>query len=216
LTQKGAPVIYASYSTGMDLRLGTSPLGSPEAALIASSIAGLCQYYQLPCQVPGVLSDSKQHGVQAAYEKTLTGVSAAMSGANLISGIGGLETGLTFDFGLAVLDDEIVRMIKHFKSGIEVNEETLSTDIIHEIGPFGNFLSHDSTLLKMRSMSQTRLFDRSNREDWENKGKPQSYAKALSRAVDILENYRPEPLPESAIQSIRAIVIEAEKEVGVK
>ena len=139
-----------------------------------------------------------------------------MSGANLISGIGGLETGLTFDFGLAVLDDEIVRMIKHFKSGIEVNEKTLSKDIIHEIGPFGNFLGHDSTLLKMRSMSQTRLFDRSNREDWEDKGKPQSYTKALSRAVEILENHRPEPLPESAIKCIRAIVNEAEKEVGVK
>jgi len=216
LVQKGAPVIYASYSTGMDLRLGTSPLGSPEAALIASAIAGLCQYYQLPCLVPGIMSDSKQHGVQAAHEKTLTGVSAAMSGANLISGIGGLETGLTFDFGLAVLDDEIVRMIKHFKSGIEVNEETLSKDMIHEIGPFGNFLSHDSTLLKMRSLSQTRLFDRSNREDWENKGKSQSYDKALSLAVEILENYKPEPLPESAIKCIRAIVNEAEKEVGVE
>ncbi len=216
LIQKGAPVIYASYSTGMDLRLGTSPLGSPEASLIASSIAGLCQYYQLPCLVPGILSDSKQHGAQAAFEKTLTGVSAAMSGANLISGIGGLETGLTFDFGLAVLDDEIVRMIKQFKSGIEVNQETLSKDIIHEIGPFGNFLSHDSTLLKMRSMSQTCLFDRSNREDWENKGKPRSYAKALSRAIEIIENHRPESLPESAIRRIRSIVEEAEKEVGLK
>ena len=127
-----------------------------------------------------------------------------------------LETGLTFDFGLAVLDDEIVRMIKPFKSGIEVNEETLSKDMIHEIGPFGNFLSHDSTLLKMRSLSQTRLFDRSNREDWENKGKSQSYGKALSLAVEILENYKPEPLPESAIKCIRAIVNEAEKEVGVE
>ncbi len=216
LVRKGAPVIYASYSTGMDLRLGTSPLGSPEAALIASSVAGLCQYYQLPCLVPGILSDSKQRGVQAAYEKTLTGVSAAMSGANLISGIGGLESGLTFDFGLAVLDDEIVRMIKYFKSGIEVNQETLSKDIIHEIGPFGNFLSHDSTLLKMRSMSQTRLFDRSNREDWESKGKPESYSKALLNAVDILENYTPDPLPEAVAEDIRSIVREAEKEVGLE
>ncbi len=65
-------------------------------------------------------------------------------------------------------------------------------------------------------MSQTRLFDRSNREDWENKGEPQSYAKALSRAVEILENHKPESLPESAIKCIRAIVNEAEKEVGVK
>lgn len=216
LVKKGAPVIYASFSTGMDLRLGTSPLGSPEAALISSSVAGLCQYYQLPCQVPGISSDSKAQGVQAAFEKTLTGMAAVMAGANLISGIGGLETGLTFDFGLAILDAEIVRMIKYFKHGIEVNEDTLSKDIIHEIGPYGNFLSHKSTLLRMRSMSHSQLFDRSNREDWQNKGRPKSYTKALSQAIDILENHKPESLTESAVKHIHTIVEDAEKEVGLK
>ena len=88
--------------------------------------------------------------------------------------------------------------------------------MIHEIGPFGEFLSHDTTLLKMKSLSQTQLFDRSNREDWEKKGRQQSYAKALSRAIDILENHKPQPLPDSAFKQIRAIVEEAEKEVGVK
>ena len=139
-----------------------------------------------------------------------------MAGANLIVGIGGLETGLTFDFGQAVLDDEIVRMIKHLRQGIEVNAETLSVDLIQEIGPFGEFLSHDTTLSKMKSLSQTHLFDRNSREDWENNGKPQSYAKALSQAIDIIENHEPEPLPVSAVKQIRVIVEEAEKEMNVK
>ncbi len=215
LVRKGTPVIYSSYSTAMDLRLGTSPLGSPETALIGASVAGLCHYYQLPCLVPGISSDSKQHGAQAAFEKTLTGVAAALAGASLLVGIGGLETGLTFDFGQAVLDDEIVRMIKHLRQGIEVNPETLSVDMIDEIGPFGEFLSHDTTLSKMRSLSQTHLFDRNNREDWENNGKPNSYAKALSRAIEILETHQPEPLPDGAAERIRSIVEEAEKQVGV-
>ena len=107
-------------------------------------------------------------------------------------------------------------MIKNLKQGFEVNAETLLADLIHEIGPFGEFLSHDTTLLKMKSLSQTDLFDRNNREGWENHGKPQSYARALSRAVDILENHEPEPLPVSAAERIRAIVEEAEKEANVK
>jgi trimethylamine--corrinoid protein Co-methyltransferase len=184
--------------------------------LIAAAVAGLCRYYQLPCLVPGISSDSKQHGSQAAFEKALTGVAAAMAGASLLVGIGGLETGLAFDFGQAVLDDEIFRMIKHIRMGIEVNPETLSVDLIHEIGPSGEFLSHDTTLSKMKTLSQTHLFDRNSREDWENKGKPQSYAKALSRAIDILENHKPEPLNESAARQISAIVQEAEKEVNAK
>jgi trimethylamine--corrinoid protein Co-methyltransferase len=216
LVRKGTPVIYASYSTAMDMRFGTSPLGSPETALIATAVAGLCRYYQLPCLAPGIMSDSKQTGSQAAFEKALTGVPAAMAGANLIVGIGGLETGLTFDFGQAVLDDEIFRMIKHIKTGIEVNPETLSVDLIHEIAPSGGFLSHDSTLSKMKTLSQTQLFDRNTREDWENQGKPSSYARALSRAIDIVENHKPEPLPGSAAGRIRAIVEEAEREVSAK
>ena len=216
LVRKGTPVVYSSYSTGMDLRLGTSPLGSPETALIGASVAGLCRYYQLPSLVPGISSDSKQHGTQAAFEKAMTGILAAMAGASLLIGIGGLETGLTFDFGQAVLDDEIVRMIKYLKQGIEVKAETLSVDLIHEIGHSGNYLSHDTTLLKMKSMSQTHLFDRSNREDWEINGKPDSYARALARAIEILETHQPEPLPAGAAEHIRGIVEEAEKEVSVK
>jgi trimethylamine--corrinoid protein Co-methyltransferase len=215
LVRKGTPVVYSSYSTGMDLRLGTSPLGSPETALIGASVAWLCRYYQLPSLVPGISSDSKQHGTQAASEKVMTGVTAAMAGASLLIGIGGLETGLTFDFGQAVLDDEIVRMIKHLKQGIEVNAETLSVDLIHEIGHSGNYLSHDATLRKMKSLSQTHFFDRSNREDWEINGKPDSYARALSRAIEILETHQPDPLPAGAAERIRSIVEEAEKEVGV-
>ncbi len=216
LARKGAPLFYCSYSTALDLRLGTSPLGSPETALIGAAVAGLCRYYQLPCLVPGISSDSKQPGSQAAFEKTLTGVAAAMAGASLQVGIGGLETGLTFDFGQAVLDDEIVRMIKHLRQGFEVNAETLSTDLIDEVGHFGEYLSHDSTLAKMKTLSQTHLFDRSNREDWELNGKPDSYDRALARAREILDTHEPAPLPPGAAEQIRSIVDEAEKELKLK
>jgi trimethylamine--corrinoid protein Co-methyltransferase len=216
LVRKGAPLFYCSYSTALDLRLGTSPLGSPETALIGATVSELCRYYQIPCLVPGIMSDSKQPGSQAAFEKTLTGVAAAMAGASLQVGIGGLETGLTFDFGQAVLDDEIVRMIKHLKHGFEVNAETLSVDLIDEVGHFGEFLSHDSTLAKMRTLSQTHLFDRNNREGWELNGKPDSYDKALARAREILNTHEPAPLPPGAAEQIRSIVDEAERELKLK
>ena len=72
------------------------------------------------------------------------------------------------------------------------------------------------TFSKMKSLSQTHVFDRNNRDDWENNGKPSSYAKALSRAIEVLETHEPEPLPAGAAEHIRSIVEEAEKEVGVK
>jgi trimethylamine--corrinoid protein Co-methyltransferase len=103
-----------------------------------------------------------------------------------------------------------------FKKGFEVNEDTLSRDIIYEIGPFGSFLAHDSTMKKMKSMSQTDLFDRTSREDWQNGGKLKSYDKARSRAMEILENHRPDSISISALEDIRSIVIEAEKEIRLR
>ena len=132
-------VKYSSYSSAMDLRMGTSPLGSPETAIISRTVAELCRYYQLPCMFPGISSDSKKADCQAIFEKMLAGVSVAISGADRIVGIGGLETGLTFDYGQAVLDDEMVCLIKHMAQDIEVSNESISTDLIDEVGHFGEF-----------------------------------------------------------------------------
>jgi len=53
LVKKGAPVIYGSSTTMMDLRLTTAPVGSPEFSMINSAVATLAQYYLLPSWVAG-------------------------------------------------------------------------------------------------------------------------------------------------------------------
>lgn len=53
LTVKGAPVLYGSSTTIMDLRFTTAPVGSPELAMINSAVAKMAQYYLLPSWVAG-------------------------------------------------------------------------------------------------------------------------------------------------------------------
>lgn len=53
LTCKGAPVIYGSSTTAMDLRLASASVGSPECALINAAVAQLSTYYLLPSWVAG-------------------------------------------------------------------------------------------------------------------------------------------------------------------
>jgi trimethylamine:corrinoid methyltransferase-like protein len=78
----------------------------------------------------------------------------------------------------------------------------------------GNYLSHDTAFSKIESFSQTPLFDRNSREDWENKGNPDSYARALARAIELLESHQPEPLSVGAAKRIQDIVVEAENDAG--
>jgi trimethylamine--corrinoid protein Co-methyltransferase len=53
LARKGAPVIYGSSTTAMDLRTATASVGTPEAALVSGAVACLAKYYKMPSYVGG-------------------------------------------------------------------------------------------------------------------------------------------------------------------
>ncbi len=123
--------------------------------------------------------------------------------------------GITFDFGQLVMDNDFAGMIKNVVQGIPVTDETLSTDIIQEVGPFKDFLSHENTLLNMRTMSRPNIIDRSRRDNWQSKGSMDLYSKASEEARHILKTYKPPQLPEAVVSSIRSIIRETEEELGV-
>jgi len=133
---------------------------------------------------------------------------SALAGANLIYGLGMIESGQTLDYGQLVMDDEFAKMIKHTVAGIVVNDDTLAVDVIAEIGPFGDFLSHADTYAHMREQSMSKLIDRRVREDWTADGATDIYAHACEEARHILETHRPAPLPENVVAEMRGIVEE--------
>ncbi len=153
---------------------------------------------------------------QTGHEKTLTAILPALAGANLIYGLGMFETGVIMDYGQLVMDNEFAGMIKHMLQGIPVNDETLALDVIHEVGPFKDFLSHEHTLKHMyTAQTHPKLIDRKIREDWEIDGKLDIYQKSWEEARHIVETHRPEPLPEDVQNTIRSIVKETEEELKV-
>ena len=130
----------------------------------------------------------------------------ALAGANLIYGLGMIESGMTFDFGQLVMDDEFAGLIKQCVNGIPVNDETLALDVIHEIGPFGDFLSHDHTMAHMRTTSQPALIDRRVRDEWAEMGSSTLHERALAKARVIIETHVPDPLPDGVPEQLAAIV----------
>ena len=53
LTERGAPVIYGSSTTAMDLRFASASVGSPECGMIGAGVACLARFYLLPSWVAG-------------------------------------------------------------------------------------------------------------------------------------------------------------------
>ena len=150
---------------------------------------------------------------QSGHEKTLTGLLPALAGANLIYGSGMLESGMTIDYAQLVMDAEFARLVKYTVNGVAVSDETLSVDVIHEIGAFKDFLSHEDTYRHMRSQSQSKLIDRRVREEWAADGSTTLYDRARAEATRLLETHEPTPLPDGAAEEMAAIIADAEREL---
>jgi len=216
LTKKGVPCTYGSTSTILDLRFGTSAIGSPEYGMINAAIAKLAQYYRLPSYVGGGASDSKIPDIQSGYEFSLSATLSALAGGNIVFGSGVLEQGLTIDFAKLVMDAEMIRMIQVAIGGIEISDDKLAMDVIHEVGPGGAYISHEHSLRSMRSQSRSKLFDRRSRADWMEITEGAAMdERAYEVAIGIIQNHEPYPLPEGAPATMDEIVKEFEKELGI-
>ena len=133
----------------------------------------------------------------------------------MIYGLGMLESGITFDFGQLLLDCEFARMIKFTVEGIPVTDETLAVDSIKETGSSGDHLLQPLTVKYMRSQSKPELIDRKMRGAWVKAGSTSAYDRAMDKVRTILETHTPTPLPDDVLATIRSIVVETEKELGV-
>ena len=114
--------------------------------------------------------DAKEPDAQAAHEFTLTAVLPALAGANMIYGVGMLDSGMTWDYAQAVMQNEMVRMIVKAVEGIPINDDLMALNVIEAVGPGGEYITQPHTYENMKQQSQVNLFDRSTREAWEAAG----------------------------------------------
>jgi len=146
----------------------------------------------------------------------MTGLLPALSGCNVIYGLGMLEMGITFDLAQLVLDNEIAGMIKTAVNGIAVNDITLSIDMIKENGQFHDYLAHKATFDYMKTISSPKIMNRQMRHQWEKNGEKDAYERARDEVKSILKTHKPAPLSEEVLKKVRGIVSDAEEERGVK
>ncbi len=127
-----------------------------------------------------------------------------------------IESGVTIDYAVLVMDNDIARICKYILGGIPTNDATLMVDEIVAVGSEKDFLSRKSTRDNMRAhQSQAGLIDRRVREEWEMDGSLNYYDRCNAKAKEVIESYEVEPLPSDVRGQIRAIVNESEKKAGV-
>jgi len=76
--------------------------------------------------------DSKSLDAQSGHEFTLTAIIPALAGANMIYGVGMLDSALTWDYASALLQNEFIEMVLRVVNGIQVSDETLMAANLRE------------------------------------------------------------------------------------
>lgn len=214
LAGPGTPVIYGNSGAMMDLRTANHGYGAPEMGMLDAATARLASYYRLPSLVSAFPGSTKVLDPQIGYESAMNALINALAGASIINGLGTLEFGLTFDYAKFMLDVECARLVQAMAAGIPLTAGHMAVDVISEVGPGGEYLTHDHTLMYMREQSQVSLFDRRSREPWENLKTPDLVERAYESARKILATHEPPPVSEQTHAEVQEIINEHLSEHG--
>jgi trimethylamine--corrinoid protein Co-methyltransferase len=131
----------------------------------------------------------------------------------MIYGVGMLDSALLWDYASALLQNEFLNMVLKVVEGIQVSEANIAYDVIKDVGPAGEFITHDHTYENFKRLSHTKLMNRSTRENWEAAGSPDIVELAYEKSLDILNNYKPKTRPDNVQKQLDSIYAEFEETV---
>jgi trimethylamine--corrinoid protein Co-methyltransferase len=205
MIQPETPLIYATLPTVADMRTGAYASGGIECGMLHMAFAQMARYYNVPCGGYIGLTNAKINDAQSGFETGMSVVAGLLAGADMLNMGGLLDALKVFDFGKAVIDDEIALMLKRIKRGLEFTDADLSLDVIAQIGPGGSFMIHPQTMKRMKTTALlTSLADRNARTQWEGKGALDTHQRAMARVRDILSHASPAVFPAEVDSRIRA------------
>ena len=206
LISPGIPFFMGHWPFISDLRTGSFSGGSGEQALVSAAIAQLCNFYGLPSSVSACMSDAKVPDAQAGYEKAITAALVAHAGCNYIGESAGMLGSLmACSFESMIIDNDMIGNILRTLKGIEVTDETLSYDVIHDsVFGDGHFLNQDQTLeLMEKEYVYPGLADRTVPGEWEDAGKKDIFERAHEQARSLLTSHYPDYIDPGVDRRIR-------------
>ena len=206
MVSPGYPVIVGPWPFVSDLRTGAFTGGNGEEAVVTAAAAQVINHYGLVSSVGAGMTDAKVPDNQAGYEKGIAVVLAALAGCNNVSesaGMVGSLMGLSFES--MVIDNDMLGTVMRTVRGIEVNEETLSYEVIRNaVHGEGHFLREEQTLGLMRTEYEyPDLADRSTPDEWRDAGSRDIRESAADRVREILSTHYPECIDSAMDRKIR-------------
>ena len=195
IVKPGAPIVYGSFASNVDMRSGAPALGTPEYTKCAQASGQIARRLGLPFRSSNT-TVSNCVDAQAAFESQMSLWGSVMGHANLVNHAAGwLEGGLTASFEKLIVDAEMLQMIAEYLRPIDVNDDELAVDAIAEVGPGGHHFGTSHTLARYESAFYSPILsDRQNYESWQEAGSEDIAVRANAIWKQLLNEYEQPPL----------------------
>jgi trimethylamine--corrinoid protein Co-methyltransferase len=165
ITRRGAPVIYGSFTSNVDMKSGSPAFGTPEYVKAAIGAGQLARHIGLPWRSSNATA-ANVPDAQAAYESQMSLWGALMGGCNFIlHAAGWMESGLTTSYEKFILDIEMLQMFAEVFQPVGAAADDLALDAVAEVGPGGHFFGCAHTMQRYRTAFYAPLVS-----DWRNYG----------------------------------------------
>ena len=217
LVTPGAPVVFGSFLSTIDMQSGSPAFGGPESAKGLYASGQVARRYNLPWRAGGgSLTASQTVDAQAAYEGFNTMLSSFLAGPNLmVQSAGWLESGLVACVEKLVMDVEFLQTLQEQFTPLEIDEESLAFEAHDEVRHGGHFLGAAHTLERFRTcFYRPMLSSTENFERWTRLGARDATARAGELWREAIAKYEQPPLDESIREELEAYVVRRRRELG--
>src|SRR3954469_5824871 len=216
LIRPGCPVIFGSFLSNIDMQSGSPMFGTPESGIGVLCTGQIARRFGLPFRAGGGLNASQTTDAQAAYEALMTLLPTFLAGTNYVMhSAGWLEGGLVSCYEKFIIDIELLRMLRHEFTPLEIDEESLAFGAHEEVGAGGHFLGAMHTLERFREcfyrplLSSTENFDR-----WSRNGGRDATERAGEIWRKTIEEYEQPPMDPGVDEELREYVTRRRAELG--
>jgi trimethylamine---corrinoid protein Co-methyltransferase len=216
LVQPGCPVVFGSFLSNTDMQSGSPSFGTPESAIGLLCTGQIARHFGLPFRSGGGLTASQTADAQSAYEALMTLLPTFLAGTNFVMhSAGWLEGGLVSSYEKFIVDIELLRMLRHEFTPLEIDEESLAFGAHEEVGQGGHFLGAMHTLERFREcfyrplLSSTENFDR-----WSRNGGKDAAERASEIWRKTLEDYQEPPIDDGLKAQLQEYVARRRAELG--
>jgi trimethylamine--corrinoid protein Co-methyltransferase len=146
----GAPHIYGSASAPADMRTGALDLVAPEGLLIAAAAGQMARRYGRPCMVANWGVGRNGPGFKISFTEALAYIGSVLSGSDLVSGAGGLDSAKGCSMAQMVLDSYIWDNFRGFLRDVDFSDLASVIEAYKGVGHGNSFLSSPHTARSFR------------------------------------------------------------------